>query len=448
MSSSCTVKSTLEQLPDEILLLICRNLSSVDIFFSFYGLNSRLSKTISGYYQHVVLAQVPFKRFNFICKSIQPHIGTSISSLVVSNEWTGVLSKMFLTRFGGNMSLAFPRLKHLTLIAFISKSLTLFIDCLQNLTDLSEINISGLFAPSDNSNELQTLLHQILVANNNRLNSIIFDSHSAPFTVDMKNNDSVFSNIEKLHINLKTINDLHRLLTILPRLRSLYTQIYDTSTELDEEIQYITISSLKYFHLESFHHGWNLNDLASVLKRIPNVEDLSIEIDSFYDTNLVDGHQMFSLLSALPLKKFNYFLRLYTLPSTDHSEILSTWQQFDQEFACINDEDENITTLYTLPFLFDDLIIRCSLAKHKVFSENYVAQVKFLHVYRVSTHLNEIFCAISKCHRLRRLCLQVDKNIVSTESKFLFNTLCQIKLISIVYRISSTKSYLEIALSY
>ena len=51
--------SKLEDLPDEVLLLTCCYLSSTDVLYTFYGLNTRLSQTIHGYSQHVSLDQVP-----------------------------------------------------------------------------------------------------------------------------------------------------------------------------------------------------------------------------------------------------------------------------------------------------------------------------------------------------------------------------------------------------
>ena len=415
MSSFTLPITHFEEFPDEILLLICQYLSSVDTLFSFYGLNSRLSQTISGYYRHVVLSQIPFKRYNYISTSILPEIGTNIRSLTVSNEWTGVLSKIFLNQFGERMSLAFPRLKHLTLIAFISKSLILFIDCLQNCTELLEITINGLFAEFKDGNEAEILLYKILLANNNRLNSIIFGSYSTAFPLNTKHDDTIFQNIEKLHIDLKTINDLHRLLTMLPRLRCLHTKIHEHSMNLDEKCEYTMVPSLKYFRIQTFYHSWRLDHYASVIKRILNVEELSIEIHSSNDNSLIDGHQMFSLLSMLSLKKFNYFLRLDDSSFDDHTNILSTWKEFNQEFVCLEDKDENSLILYSLPFHFHDLILQCSIAKNKVFTETYAPQVRTLLLYGVSKHLSEIFSIMSKCHRLNRLCLQINGNIVSSK---------------------------------
>jgi hypothetical protein len=313
------------------------------------------------------------------------------------------------------MSLAFPRLKRLTLTAFISKSLTLFLDRLQNFTELFEITINGLFAKFEDTSEAENLLNEILSANNNRLNSIIFNAPTSAFPVYTNNNDLVFPNIEKLHIQLKSINDLHRLLTILPRLVCLYITIRRQSSEFDETHQCITVPSLKQFHLQSFCNRWILKELTSVLKRIPNVEELSIEIDSYADIGLVDGHQMFSLLSKFPLKQFNYFLRLEDSSLVDHTNILPTWKEFNQEFVCLKNDDENSLILYSLPFRFHELILQYSLAKNKVFSDSYAPQVRLLYLFGVSKHVSEIFSIIPKCHRLHRFCLQINENIPSSK---------------------------------
>jgi hypothetical protein len=310
------------------------------------------------------------------------------------------------------MCLIFPHLKHLTLNALYTKSLALFLDSLQNLTELYEITIHQLSNDSDNSNEHQTLLYQVLSANNSRLTSVKFDWYSNPFSVEMQTNGVLFTNIDELHINLKTINDLHQLLTILPTLCYLYTQVHEEYFDLDEQNEYIIISSLKYFHLRSFCHSWTLDELASIIKRIPNVKELSIEIEGDDDIRLIDGQEFFSLLSDLSLKKFNYFLKYFnTSYFIDQTKILSTWHQFKQEFVCIKSDDNKIVALYSLPFVFSYLILPCSLAKNKVFIESYTTQAKDLTLCRVSTQIVDIFPIINKCHRTHIIDLRIDEKV-------------------------------------
>ena len=66
-------------------------------------------------------------------------------------------------------------------------------------------------------------------------------------------------------------------------------------------------------------------------------------------------------------------------------------------------------------FHFEDLVLQCSLAKTKIFNENYSNQVKLLHLYSVPKDIDEIFLIIPKCLRLRRLCLQFGQNHVKSK---------------------------------
>ena len=407
--------STLEKLPDELLLLICRYLSSPDILFSFYGLNSRLSRTISGYCQHVVLAQVPFKQFNYICESILSNIGSHICSLVVSNQWIENLSKTFLDYFSGRMYLIFPSLKHLTLFVVKVQQLLNFIDCLRNLTSLSEVTIHRQFNGYHDQNDLQNLLYRILLANNHRLKSIKFDTYSESFPVLRGKTHIIFSNIEKLNINLQTTDDLHRLLTALPNLCHLTTKI-DYRSGFETKSRYSMVLSLKHFHLQSFGSSWNFDELAAIVKRIPNVKELSIAIGSENDIQLINGEMFLSIFSALSLDTFNYFLRLRDSSSINNTTILSAWQQFPQEFVCIRTDDNKVLALYTLPFTFSSLILPSSLAQKKVFIKSYAPQVEDLVLCQFPARSIDIFPIIRKCYRLGNLTLQIDKYAVPSKN--------------------------------
>ncbi|CAF0765754.1 unnamed protein product [Adineta steineri] len=289
MLSSRFTQNTLEKLPDELLLSICRYLSSADVLFSFYGLNSRLSQTISGYYQHVVIAKLPYTQFHCICTSILPHIGLNISSLVISNQWKGVLSTLFLNYFSDKMSLIFPQLKHLTFISFNSNSLKLFLNSLQNLPQLRGINLCFQYDGSIDSDGSETLLDRLFSANNNRLNSILFDDESIIFSVDDEICNRFYSNIQKLSLDIKTLCDLHQLLTILPQLISITVTINEDSSIPDNISTCTPVHSLKELQLQSFSPSWSYDELESVLKRIPNVKILSISIETYDDERLIDG---------------------------------------------------------------------------------------------------------------------------------------------------------------
>ncbi|CAF1258799.1 unnamed protein product [Rotaria sp. Silwood1] len=166
------------------------------------------------------------------------------------------------------------------------------------------------------------------------------------------------------------------------------------------------------FRLRSFVHNWNLDELALFLKRIPNVQELMIQIKTDYDTRLIDGQQIFFHISSLSLTKFSYFLEFDYSHSFDDTNILSSWQQFNQEFICIKSDDNNTLVLITLPFECSYLFLRCSIAKNKIFSDIYGSQVRYLTLCDVSTQLAETFSITNKCHRIHTFVLRVDETIV------------------------------------
>jgi hypothetical protein len=374
---------------------------------------------ISGYSQHVVIAQTPYKQFTYICTSILPKIGSNIYSLVVSNQWKGILSRLFNNYFGQRMSLIFPHLRQLTFISFSNNSLKLFLDDLQNLPELHEINIYHMYQMITSPSESETLLQKMFTANNNQLNSILFDDDSMVFSLEDKNHDIFYSNIQKLSIDLNTINDLHRLLTVLPQLISMNVTINKNPLKSDKINQNIPIVTLKQFQLQSFGPLWTFDELVSILKRLPNVEELSIAIETANETRLTDGQNFFNLFSTLSLKKFNYFLRFYDLTaSSDHSKIVSTWQQFEQEFVCIKSDDKKTLALYTLPFVFSYLILPSSISNNEIFIDSYAPQVKILTLCDNSTNIGDICSIIKKCRKIQNLNLRIDRNIIQGKISF------------------------------
>ena len=414
--------TTLEDFPDELLLLICRYLSSTEVLFSFYGLNFRLSRMISDHFKHVVIAQIPYKQFQTICRSVLPQIGSTITSLVLSNQWKGVLSKLFITYFANRMSSICPNLEKLTLISFNDRSLTSFLEILENLRKLHQLQICHMYQISDQTMEKAELLHRIFTANNNRLNSILFDDDSMVFSLPMGMDSISYSNIQRLTVDLNRIEDLHRLLTRLPFLQSMNAAINKDTKELKIG-ENTPMKNLKQFQLQSFGPSWTLEHLASILVRLPSLEQLSIAIEIYKDVRLMNGEEIHSLISSLSLKNFSYFLRYYdqSTSTIDHLDILPSWHQFNQKLICVKSDDRKMLLLYTLPFISDFLILPNTIATNKIFLEHYAPQVKIFTLSGMATNTTDVFSIIQKCHRLRNLYLRaIDNDPAGKRSIFLF----------------------------
>ncbi|CAF1326652.1 unnamed protein product [Rotaria sordida] len=384
-STSSSIIS-LEDLPDEILLLIYRYLSSIDILYSFYGLSTRLNETISEIYCHLFLGDVSYKRFRYICSSIIPQIGYNVCSLIVSDRSIEKLSKIFLEYFDGRISLIFPKLKCLTLLEVTTDVLSSFIDNLTNLKDLIQLNIYSLNRNNIDTDGIQILLNKIFSANNSRLNTICYDHQSIPLTVIDQNNHLLYSNIKKLEIFLERLHDLHHLLTRLPQI-----EIFHVGLHLIE------------LNLISLGYSFNFNELTSILNRTKNIEKLSIKIDNTDDLHLIDGNYFNSFLSSFHLKQFNYLVKYISDSSINQKEILSTWKQFSQQFDYLIDDDQNHIILYSIPIHFSYIGISTRFFTNISSINNHFHKIQSLRLYGVPHIISEIFPILTKCKKIKYL---------------------------------------------
>ena len=419
MTSFDNVRRTLEDLPDELLLGICRYLSSSDVLWAFYGLNARLSWTIHGYTQHVVLAQTSYTQFRQMCTSLLPQIGSTVSSLVVSNQWVGVLSRIFLSYFGDTMSLTFPHLKHLSLVSFNVDASKAFFAALRDLPELDQVYLYFQYDGINDRLECHNLLCEMFTANDHRLTTILYDNDSIIFSLLGFRSDLSYSHIRRLSIDVETIADLHRLLTFLPQLENLVVTTNEEGLSIHDVQQGAPHVALKQLQLRSFGPSWHLDDLTCLIKRIPNVEELTIAIDSFDDRDVMDGEKIFAQLQTLSLKKFSYFLQFYDASSAiDQQRILSSWHQFDVPILCFQNDQKRILALLTLPFDFRYLLMESSVARHELFVANCASQTTTLTLHRVPPTIESIFPILNATRRLQTLSFRIDETVTTREWEY------------------------------
>jgi hypothetical protein len=339
----------------------------------------------------------------------------------VSDEWQGLLSKVFLEHFDECMSSTFPYLKRLTLIAFTPTSLKLFLNGLKNLPELSELEIRLLSDKFTDQNESWMLMHQLFTINENRLTSILFDGDSTPFSCEINDTHTCYPNIEKLTIKLNTLHDFHNLLTKLPKIHFLDVTINKIDLAFIEDHQLLPACELKEFFFRSMNFSWDFDELKTVLNRIPNVENLSIRILTEDDSRLVIGHEFFSQLSTLPLKIFNYIL-FYLDCSIDQTTIISTWQQFRREMIYVENDNKFGCVLYTLPFTTPQLTVfypLISVVGNSDLIKSCGETIKSLCLYKFPPHIAETYIILTKCRRIKHLTIEIDNYIESSKSLFL-----------------------------
>ncbi|CAF0927247.1 unnamed protein product [Rotaria sordida] len=276
--------TSLEYLPDEILLIICQYLSQYDIVLAFFGLNNRLNCTISQFTQTLIISNenCSTHRENYQLLSI---IGPYLHSLTIKN----------IHLSSSEISIA-SNIQELTFIHTQPDD----IPPLRNLTDLNIIYgstiklIDVLFPKKNNKNNL----HSVYIASISPLKIPIFSPQK-------------FSKIKQLAIPLQSFDDLVHLLYICPELTCLNVMLQTCNfiniQNLDKQLTFETPSTLRSFSLRTTYDlNISFNQLKCILKHLTSkLEHISIEIYT-EDISCIDGQQWENYLKE-NLSELNYF---------------------------------------------------------------------------------------------------------------------------------------------
>ena len=393
--------SDLLMLPDEILLEICKYLLDGHVLYSFYGLNERLNKCISGCHRHISLTDVTYKQFHYLCRSVLPQIGSQIYSLLLSNCRSVLQGKIFLQYFSRQMSNVFLNLQKLLLVCFTADELVIFLQTLSSLNNLNQIEICDLL--TDQSD----LFQHVIEANNNRFTSIKFQRSYSDLPT------CLCSNVLNLTMSLQTLDKLPSLLSLIPNICQLNVTV-DEISMMEVNFKHLSPSIyLKCFFLRCYNHFWSLEEIISLCEKIPFVEDLSLQLSS-EDKRFVNSElKMFSILPQT-IRQFNFSLRYFydTIEEIDQNALSTCFYPI----ICLIDEELQQAVLHTIPYRFPILNISFSMAKQMSTFENY-SHVEMFHGYHGIT-LAKAFPIISRCRRIKEISIQsVEKNNESSSGR-------------------------------
>jgi len=394
-----------ERLPDELILEICRYLSSTDILYSFFDINSRLNRTISIYCQHVILRQTRFIQFEYICLNILPKIGSRIRSLSVNANWTDLLAKQFHFYFGHQMKNVFPNLEHLILVAFSGNELNDYLESISDLPCLTKLTVYDRYNVTEEYKQI--LFEKILSANQNRLQRIIFNRHSESLSIKQMNS-IIYSNLIELNIHLETIIDLGYLFKLIPNIHQLSIVINRHYLYKKFQFDQIIMKNLVQFHLESSRRTWLFEEINSLLKQMPFLTDLSLDIFS-RDLRLLTGHEIVSIYPINNLQRFNYVVKYTPREKIEFIDnIISSWSLTSYSVCCLVDDNHAHIFLHTIPYEHSYLEINSLFFKHmKKQTQDYQCYIKELLLFHLST-LSETFIAINNCNQIKDLALEID----------------------------------------
>jgi hypothetical protein len=398
-------QSTLEMLPDEILLEICKYLLCSDILRSFIGLNYRMTQMITEYCRHVSFYKASVLTSNYLCINVVPQIGSHVRSLVIDRSYSYFQDELFMEYFGEKISMIFPKLERINLSYYEHDRLVRFLDILHDLNYLIEIRLYQIF--DIQTSHQATLVRSLCQANNHRFTSILMDDQSSCLKFD---DTDRYLNVLRLRINLTNVIDLPALFAAVPNLHYLDVVINEGSndSELLDEMKFFPLLHLTDFQLKSLRHGWMLEELSTLLIQLPIVQHLSLFL-STYDDRFVEGNILLSLLPST-IQQFNYAIRYFYDSAFDEAdEIIIPWPSSNPIICSLNDDS---LFLHTLPWHFPR--IEFSLLHNKMIScsTNNVA-VYDRNVEEVDIWVNSNFAltrslsTVSQCCRARVITIYV-----------------------------------------
>ncbi|CAF3542006.1 unnamed protein product [Rotaria sp. Silwood1] len=232
----CVSKQTcFEDLPDEILLFICRYLSQVNILDSLLNLNNRLNKTISSYREKIFLSHLSYKDFNNLINKHLPYLAANVYCLYINNCSMLNTGKIFEENFN-KIDQQFPLLRELIFYQIDIETLenlswrfnTMYF--LRQLTiDIAEDRLSSMPVQFD-----EFLCGKLFSQSNSfqclklNLNKYEFNLRSITFKC---------MNIRQLTISVKCLNDLLIIFNNFPNIEKLNITIgcsssYDKNSEM------------------------------------------------------------------------------------------------------------------------------------------------------------------------------------------------------------------------
>jgi hypothetical protein len=181
-------------LPDEIILEICHYLSWFDTVIAFYNLNTRLNRTLSGFLKHVSVGNNCYLRqFQDGCSfllSNQSSLFSLVRTLTISNRGSPLAAKYFLSHIPLEDMIY---LEKLTLIQFTGNELLSYLHVIDkdgqntfqhlvtlNIYDPPYIVFWPLWKTWKEKGEYEsTIINKMLMANSQRLQTIIFNGEDA-----------------------------------------------------------------------------------------------------------------------------------------------------------------------------------------------------------------------------------------------------------------------------
>ena len=365
--------TTLEDLPNELLLLLFRCLDVPNLFRAFLGQNDRIDQLLSQSSLHYQLdfRAVSKRDFHTTCEQYLPLIADRIQSLHLSNDdRTPHLPSIFLSN--GFTVAGFQRLRSLSLYAIdiVDQLVQITAQCLQlpSLTRLSMVDCYFVYETED----IRCLLNQIWRLP--KLTHWTFD-RSFPSGLELRELSSLSSSIRCISMKHVPIHllDLVHLFQFTPHLRNLATSI---SPNPDDEQDELRDSIPSMVSLKCTFSGSSAS-MHSFLKKLPRLSHLNLHTTAI----CLNGYQWETFLAdAVPqLKVFHLRMdfRLSSLASSEeevertlNSYRTEFWLEQHRWFVQCHWDSSLQASLYTLPYSLKKFVYSSQYHSKSTYSED------------------------------------------------------------------------------
>ncbi|CAF1074809.1 unnamed protein product [Adineta ricciae] len=349
------IRSTLECLPDEILLDVISYLKPYDIYHSLHNLNNRLNSIINDFQLnfHLDISHIAKREYDYCLLSILslPSVLCRLHSLHISNDETYGAIALFIREYP---SLTIPSLRSLSLLdATTSQIKSLLVRLSPQLETLSIVTNRTI-----DMNDKRFICQYLLKHSTLRSYRLsLCDGVDCDETIL---SHSSRNRLETISIDLSYFQNILSLLSFIPNVKRLtininqqkyYNQDYNAAA-FDMIRLYVPVQ-LSYFNLNLRFSNVEFEHIEQLLNCLVNLKHLCC---SSFRAELVDGYRWERVLKRLPLlRRFECVMTTYIYHSLDLNLIsqsfqTSFWKENNWSVICDYFQCLSRLTIYTIPF--------------------------------------------------------------------------------------------------
>jgi hypothetical protein len=219
-----------------------------------------------------------------------------------------------------------------------------------------------------------------------------------------------YSNLIEINIPLSSSRDLVCLANLIPNIRRLYVIIEELSL-IDQDVK--PFQCLTYFSLNAFDNYSTLENVSSILRLTPTIEQISLNLTT-KDDRLIYGQHLFTLLASQLInlnQSFQYSVYFTTTVEYDFNSnnLLESWKSIPIAYTINNDERESYILIHTLPYPSILMNLHSTLSNKfgMHLGDQVYRNIEYLCIYHSKTLL-ETFTIIQHCRKIRDLIIQMD----------------------------------------